>query len=297
MAARVSLTEWYDQGRRVPVSTPGGDSHRVFVHTGGEGEHITLLHGFPTSSWDWAPLVDGLEGVEHLAVDHLGFGDADKPAGYGYTLVDQLEVLVDLWDRMGVEQTALIAHDYSVSLAQEALARLDEGAWEGPSLDSMTLLNGGLFYSAIDRKLIQDVLRWPIVGTLVGAAIPYPVFARELADTFAEAHRPSHEQLKQHWEAVTRRGGRWRIADVADYLDDRRAHEDRWTQALVAPPVPVRYVWGPEDPISGRSIQAALRDRVPDPDVVEFDGVGHYPQLEAPERVLEALPWTDEPDP
>jgi len=31
------------------------------------------------------------------------------------------------------------------------------------------------------------------------------------------------------------------------------------------------------------------RELVPNPDVVLLDGIGHYPQLEAPERVLEAF--------
>jgi len=28
--------------------------HRIFHRVEGSGEHLLLIHGFPTSSWDWA---------------------------------------------------------------------------------------------------------------------------------------------------------------------------------------------------------------------------------------------------
>lgn len=280
----VGLAAWHDEGRRVPVETPQG-TRRVFLHEGGTGPHVTLLHGFPTSSWDWAPLVARWEGVEHLAVDHLGFGDSDKPRAYGYGFLDQLEVLRQVWRRRDVDETHLVAHDYSVSIAQEVLARIAGEDWRGPDVRGVTLLNGGLFYSAIDRKLVQDLLRWPLVGPTLARLLPYHVFASEFSDVFAPDSQPSPEQLEQHWEALTRRGGRGAIADVASYLDERREREERWTAALARPARPVRYVWGLRDPVSGPSILEALRERVPEPDVVELPDAGHYPQIEAPARV------------
>ena len=53
--------------------------------------------------------------------------------------------------------------------------------------------------------------------------------------------------------------------------------------------MPLRFVNGPEDPVSGRHMAERYRELVPNPDVVLLDGIGHYPQLEAPEHVLEAF--------
>lgn len=275
------LERWWGQGERVQVQDRNGIEHRLFVRDEGDGPTVTLLHGFPSSSWDWARLVERLGDVRWLALDHLGFGDSDKPTSHTYSLFEQLAILEQVWAARGVERTWVIAHDYSVSAVQEALARMAEGAWTGPTVEAVTLLNGGLFYSAIDRKLVQDVLRAPVLGPLAARLLPQRLFLREFGDVFAAEHRPPETELVDHWRAITNRGGRPAIARVARYLDERREHEDRWTEALVDPPVPVRYVWGLEDPISGRSILDALRDRVPDPDVVELEGVGHYPQIEA----------------
>lgn len=290
VSAGPSARRWRGEGEREPVEAWDGSKRAVFVHEERGRPHLTLLHGFPTSSWDFAPLLDELDGVGHTALDHLGFGDSDKPVGAAYPFAGQLDVVEQVLERRDVDATHVVAHDYSDSIVQELMLRLREGDWTGPEVRSVTLMNGGLFYSAIDRKLVQDLLRWRIVGRLIGGLMPGFVFRRQLADVFADETRPSRARLDQHWEQVTRRGGRWAIADVADYLDERRAREDEWTKALQDPPVPVRYVWGPEDPVSGPSILEALRDRVPDPDVVELDGIGHYPQLEAPARVAKALP-------
>lgn len=274
----------------MPVRGRDGATRRLFVHAAGTGVHATLLHGFPSSSWDFAPLVERLEGVEHLAVDLLGFGASDKPASHTYSLFEQLGFVEQLWDRFDVEATWVVAHDYSVSLAQEILARQREDAWPGPAIEGVVMLNGGLFYSAIDRKPVQDALRVPVLGPLVARLMPRWLFERSFSDVFADAHQPTKTELGQHWQAITARGGRRAMHGVAAYLTERRANESRWTRAVADPPVPVRYVWGLEDPVSGPTILHALRERVTSPDVVELEDVGHYPHIEAPDRVHAALP-------
>ena len=58
--------------------------------------------------------------------------------------------------------------------------------------------------------------------------------------------------------------------------------------ALERTPVPLRFVVGLQDPVSGAAMARRYRERVPDPDVVELPRIGHYPQLEDPAAVLES---------
>jgi pimeloyl-ACP methyl ester carboxylesterase len=78
------------------------------------------------------------------------------------------------------------------------------------------------------------------------------------------------------------------MPDLIGYMDARRRHRARWVGALVHGSVPLRLVNGLEDPISGAHMVARYRELIPSPDVVALAGVGHYPQLEAPDAVLEA---------
>lgn len=86
------------------------------------------------------------------------------------------------------------------------------------------------------------------------------------------------------------RGYRYSLFDRADLMEGllgdlgfARVH------ILARAPVPLQLVYGPEDPISGTPVAERFAQIVPDPDIVALDGVGHYPQLEAPERTLAAF--------
>ena len=57
--------------------------------------------------------------------------------------------------------------------------------------------------------------------------------------------------------------------------------------ALVESSVPRRLVCGAADPVSGRHLAERYRELVPDPDVVVLEDVGHYPQLEVHDRVVD----------
>src|SRR5262252_6217267 len=122
-----TLDEWLAGGGRQPVRLAAREWN-VFVRTGGAGDWCTLLHGFPTSSFDWHRVWDALAASRRvLAFDFLGFGDSDKPADHAYSLIEQTDLVEALWRAHGVRRTALVAHDYGVSVAQELLARLAEG--------------------------------------------------------------------------------------------------------------------------------------------------------------------------
>ena len=61
---------------------------RLFYHRLGpeDGETVLVLHGFPTSSYDFAPVLPGLaQRRQVVAHDHLGFGFSDKPVDFSYS--------------------------------------------------------------------------------------------------------------------------------------------------------------------------------------------------------------------
>ena len=57
----------------------------------------------------------------------LGFGASSKPREHRYSLLEQADLVEALWGREGIESTVVVAHDYSVSVAQELLARRAAG--------------------------------------------------------------------------------------------------------------------------------------------------------------------------
>ena len=70
------------------------------------------------------------------------------------------------------------------------------------------------------------------------------------------------------------------------YMPERRVNRERWVTAMQATAVPLRVIDGAVDPISGAHMVARYRELIAKPDTVLLEGIGHYPQTEAPDQVL-----------
>jgi pimeloyl-ACP methyl ester carboxylesterase len=283
----VAIDVWWEAGERVALDLRGAE-RGVFVRRMGAGRPMTLLHGFPSSSHDWAKVAPALaERHALLMPDFLGFGASDKPRDHHYSLLEQTDLVEALWEREGVTSTALVAHDYGVSVAQELLARRADGA-PGVDLESVALLNGGLYPDVHRPQPTQEALLDPEQGPQLAAAIDEQVFVASLGPTFPDDYDAASDSA-EIWRSMERDDGIRLVHRLIRYMVDRRENEARWTGALEATEVPLRFVWGMRDPVSGAHMAERIRERRPDAPLVALDDVGHWPQLEAPERVAGAL--------
>jgi pimeloyl-ACP methyl ester carboxylesterase len=282
-----SIEDWWAAGERVSLELRGAE-REVFVRRLGEGAAMTLLHGFPSSSHDWAKVAPAL-GERHalLMPDFLGFGASDKPPDHDYSLNEQTDLVEALWAREGVKSTVLVAHDYGVSVAQELLARRADGAL-AVELEAVGLLNGGLYPDVHRPQPTQEALLDPEQGPQIAAAINEELFVASLGPTFPDGYDVAGDGAAI-WRSMERDDGIRIVHKLIRYMVDRRENEKRWTGALETTEVPLRFVWGMLDPVSGAHMAERIRERRPDADLVALDDVAHWPQLEAPERVRAAL--------
>ncbi len=150
-----SPEEWRSQGRFATLL-----GHEIFyADTATSGTPpILLIHGFPTSSWDWAWVWDELAADHRLiAPDLLGFGFSDKPNPHTYSIAEQADLCEALVRELGLGEHHVLAHDYGDTVAQELLARQNEGTGAG-RWRSLCLLNGGLFPETHRPRPIQKLL-------------------------------------------------------------------------------------------------------------------------------------------
>ena len=259
--------------------------HRIFVQASGQGEALLLIHGFPTSSHDWHRVLPGLEAhYRVLRFDLLGFGQSDKPRPHRYRIAEQADLAEAVLAHFGVERCRILAHDYGDTVAQELLARQNAGActWR---LQQLVLLNGGLFPEAHRALPIQRLLA-SRAGPLLARLVTYRSFAsgmrRICSPGLADA------DIEAMWMTLRRADGHRVLPALLGYLEERRAQRARWVGALCTTRIPLRLIDGIDDPISGGHMVQRYRELVPQPDAIELPGVGHYPQLEAPDLVLAA---------
>jgi len=186
-----------------------------------------------------------------------------------------------------VESTVVVAHDYAVSVTQELLARRAEGALR-VELEAVHLLNGGLYPELHRPEPVQTALLDPEEGPQIAAALNQEALTAALAPTFAPGTDVPAIGA-QMWRGLARDDGHRILHLLIRYITDRRQHAERWVTALETTDVPVAFVWGMLDPVSGAHMAARIRERLPDAPFLALDDVSHWPSLEAPGRVAAAV--------
>lgn len=282
---QVTIEQWRERGHFSKLL-----GRKIFCVDSGELDKpsILLLHGFPTSSWDWAPIWDALcETYRLVAMDLLGFGYSDKPNPHRYSIMEQADLCEALVDDRELDAFHVLAHDYGDTVAQELLARQNEGRGAGRWV-SLCLLNGGLFPETHKARMIQKLLLGPL-GPFINRLTTKRTFDKSLSAVFGPGTKPSPEELDAFWRLINYNDGKHGFHNLITYMTDRKTHRERWVKALQESLVPIALINGSVDPVSGAHMVARYREVVsPNHFIVELAEIGHYPQVEAPEAVLEA---------
>jgi len=254
---------------------------------------LLLLHGFPTSSWDWKAMWDILDNTGRekqfnlICLDWLGFGFSDKPYPHHYSIYEQVEVLKTLLKKLELNELHILAHDYSVSIAQEILALIQERKFQY-LIKSVVFLNGGMFSKSYHPRPIQKLLLSPF-GPLAVPFITKRSLRKNFNAIFGKQTQPSATEIDEFWNLIIVNNGKRIIPALSQYLKERKENAERWENAVVETKIPCMLINGPVDPISGQSLLDKYRRIVPDAKTVVLEGIGHYPNVEAPESVCKAL--------
>ncbi|MCU1716409.1 alpha/beta fold hydrolase [Pseudomonas sp. 5P_3.1_Bac2] len=278
----ISLAEWREHGREFKFC---GHAIRFWTAGSAQAEPLLLIHGFPTSSWDWHHLWMPLaKRYRLIAADMLGFGDSAKPRGHRYSLLEQADLQQALLSHLDIQAPLhVLAHDYGDSVAQELLARHYQQRLQ---LASCVFLNGGLFPETHRPVLVQKLLLSPF-GALFGRLFNRHKLASSFARIFGPQTQPSAAALDDFWELIAVNNGPAVMHRLITYIPERRVQRERWLAAMQRGEVPLRLIDGGYDPISGAHMLARYRELISDADTVLLDGIGHYPQVEAPTVVLQ----------
>ena len=263
--------------------------HRIFWRKGGahDAPVLLLIHGFPTSSWDWEALWPELaQRYRVVTLDMIGFGFSDKPRRYDYSILDQADIHEALLRHCDVRAYHILAHDYGDTVAQELLARnLEPG--QRPQLESVCFLNGGLFPETHRPVLVQKLLL-SALGPLIARLTSKQTVARSMAGIFGPQTQPSAAVIDAFWQLMALHDSTKILPQLIRYIPERRLRRARWVGALQQARVPLKLIDGLHDPISGARMVQRYRELIAASDITELPHIGHYPQVEAPASVLAA---------
>lgn len=246
---------------------------------------ILFIHGFPSASWDWHYQWQALKNDYNLlALDMLGYGLSDKPAPYEYTLVEQAQIYVQWLCDLNIKRCHILAHDYGDSVTQELL-HLVSTQQVNFSFDSITFLNGGLF-SEVHRPLFTQTLLKSRLGPLLSGLLKRNSLERSFNKIFGEDSQPSEHDIDCLWQLLLHNQGTKAMPYILQYIDERKHRRADWVKAMQSTKIPMYFINGALDPISGEHMRQRFCELLPGVKTASLQ-VGHYPQIEAPEKMLQ----------
>jgi len=246
---------------------------------------IVFIHGFPSAAWDWHFQWKHLAGQYRLvSLDLLGFGLSDKPKSHTYSLLEQANIVEALLGEQGVTHYHIMAHDYGDSIAQELLSRQNNTENRAKIL-SICFLNGGLFASHHRPLLTQKLLKSRL-GQVVSYFMNKASLRKGFNKIFGANSQPSSFEIDTLWQLIEHNNGKRVLPKLLSYIDERSQFGKRWNESMISTAVPLYFINGVLDPISGQHMLDHYIDIIPNARTTALD-VGHYPQLEAPQDVLD----------
>jgi pimeloyl-ACP methyl ester carboxylesterase len=283
-----SLHSWRAGGKLLDVN-----GIRVFYRTCDENRDdlpwLVCFHGFPTSSWDWHLLLPLLQGRWRILVfDFPGYGLSDKPSAHDYSLLGQLDVAQALLCHCSIETFDLLAHDMGNSVACELLYRRETNEFPF-KLNSLVLLNGGVYMDMHRPLFTQRLLRTPIIGQITARLTSWRVFRMQYPRVYAHPEQFDLQHYQEQWALMLHNRGRQALAGIASYMRERVRMGERWTGPLHRLELPLSLIWGQKDPVAVAAIAQRIKTNNPTAVLHLLEDVGHYPQLEAPQLVAQQL--------
>jgi pimeloyl-ACP methyl ester carboxylesterase len=269
----------------------GWETFTMDVAPNGAEEHEPLLviHGFPTSSFDFRLVLPALAAHRRvLLLDLIGFGLSAKP-DIAYTMSLQADVVEAFVADVGVARMGLLTHDMGDTVGGELLARQVEGGWP-VEISRRVITNGSIYIEMAHLSTGQEILL-SLPDESLPDTIPNDGAAMKtsLADTFSPQSSVAAPELAAAWELISHQGGHRLLPRTIRYIEERRKNQSRFTGAIESHGSPLAIVWGADDPIAVVAMASKLKEARPDASLDILRDVGHFPMVESPERFSEAV--------
>jgi pimeloyl-ACP methyl ester carboxylesterase len=252
----------------------------------GQGPVVLLIHGMAGSSRTWRDVMPRLaEAFTVVAPDLLGHGESAKPLG-DYSLGAHASGLRDLLGALGIARATVVGQSLGGGVAMQL-------AYQHPEIaERLVLVNSG----GLGRDVNRVLRLFALPGIEYVMPVLFPAFLRERGNAVAQAlHRWGLRapHVAEMWRAYTslsepenRQAFVRTLRAVIDAGGQAVSAKDRLylTQAL-----PTLIVWGDQDPIIPVQHGRDAHELMPGSRLEIFEGVGHFPHVEVPERFAAVL--------
>ncbi len=238
-----------------------------------------FIHGVPTSSDDWTPLLERTGGI---APDLFGFGRSGKGGQLDYTPHALAGFLSALAAHLKLGQLDLVAHGWGIVAA----ARL--AASDPHRVRRLVLISPPAVLPGWRWRWIQRAWRTPVLGELAMGSTTRLLLGRALRRASASPTAWPAQRVEEVWRqfdqgtqrAILRLHRAWT-------MERARALE----AALTSLPMPALVIWGDTDPWCRPEVVQAFADLLPQARLERIPGAGHWPWLDVPDVAERVSAW------
>ncbi len=184
-------------------------------------------------------------------------------------------------------EVIVVGHDMGTSVTTELMARDIAGELR-MRIRGVLLFNGSILLHRASPTPGQKLLRTRF-GPLFARLSTERTFTAQFARIFSKAHPLEPDEARDQWALLSHEDGQRRMADTINYMNERERYTERWHGAVRDWPGELHFAWGLEDPVATTNVLAGLKELRPQAPVTELTGIGHYPQIEAPEEIAAVI--------
>jgi flavin-dependent dehydrogenase/pimeloyl-ACP methyl ester carboxylesterase len=239
-------------------------------------EAVVFVHGNPGSRRDWDDLLTRVASFARaVALDMPGFGRAERPRDFSYTVEGYGRFLGSALDQLGIERAHLVLHDFGGPWGLEwAIANPD-------ALASAVLINTG---ALVDYRWHYLAKIWRTRGA--GEAFQATTTRSGLRMALRHGNprglpRAFVDRMYDHVDAGTTRA----VLSLYRATDDPGAVGRTHADALKPLDRPALVVWGAHDPYIPVALAERQREAFPSAEIAILEESGHWPFADDPEGV------------
>jgi pimeloyl-ACP methyl ester carboxylesterase len=296
--------EWQDSGEYIQWSSPieenaGFDELNIFTIQEGDPANpaILMIHGYPTSSFDFADLFDLLSPDYYVcAIDTPGYGLSDKPRnGYRYSIEDDAK-LIDYYirDVLNLTSLSVLTHDKGSSVGFALL-----GLYQNQTDYTIThhfITNGNIYLPLAQLTSSQTMLLNPILGPFVTRYVNGDMVANVLNRDF-HTFSETTGRVDAVASILDYQDGGEVQHEIIKYLNERQENEDLWLDYLKNSTIPTTLIWGVNDTVAPTAVadyvwNYSLKDRLAESYYWQLPNAHHYLQNDQPLVISQLLRLT-----
>jgi pimeloyl-ACP methyl ester carboxylesterase len=266
--------------RSATISVDGVHSPVIEAGSADATDAVVFVHGNPGSTRDWEGLLVSVGMFARaVAFDMPGFGAADKPAGFDYSVPGYARHLGRVLDALNVQRAHLVMHDFGGPWGL---------AWASSNpaaVASVTCIDTGVLIGYRWHYLAR-IWQTPLLGELFMAATSRAAMRLLLKHGNPRGLPPSY---LDHVFRTFDRGTRRAVLKLYRNTRDASGAMRPLAAALREVDLPALVIWGAHDPYLPKEFAARQLEVFPRAKIVILDDSGHWPFADNPQAVAAAV--------